>query len=202
MVLCHDKPKARARVIEKLADVAVKLRNMNNYSGLRAIITAITQSTYPNDEVMEIFGKTDLYKKYLSSDILMRTAGAHQSYRLALRNTKGPCIPCLFVTLAFLWFCFLTRSFNREVHTSDLRRAHEGNPDYKPDDPEKVHWAKFSMIGKFVGITTQLQAQCRSQPGYDIPENAAVAQLFDVPVMDYDVCVLDYLVWNLLITLL
>lgn len=96
MVLCHDKAKARARVVEKLADIAVKLRNMNNYSGLRAIITAITQSTYPNDEVMEIFKmKMDLHKKYLSSDILMRTAGAHQSYRLALRNTKGPCIPCL-----------------------------------------------------------------------------------------------------------
>ena len=98
MVLCHDKPKLRARVVEKLADIAVKLRGVNNYSGLRAIITAITQATYPNDEVMEMFkAKTDLYKKYLSSDILMRTAGAHQSYRLALRNTKKPCIPCLFV---------------------------------------------------------------------------------------------------------
>lgn len=97
MVLCHDRPKLRARVIEKLADIAVKLRNMNNYSGLRAIITAITQATYPSDDVMEIFKTKELYKKYLSSDILMRTAGAHQSYRLALRNTKGPCIPCLFV---------------------------------------------------------------------------------------------------------
>ncbi|KAH8118477.1 ras GEF [Phellopilus nigrolimitatus] len=169
MILCHDKAKPRARVVEKLADVAVKLRNMNNYSGLRAIITAITQATYPNDEVMEIFKtKTDLHKKYLSSDILMRTAGAHQSYRLALRNTKGPCIPCL------------------EVHTSDLRRAHEGNPDHKADDPSQLHWAKFNMIGKFVGTTTQLQAQCRGQNGYNFSENPQIAQLFDVPVMDYD----------------
>lgn len=98
LILCHDKtkPKARARIVEKLAEVAVRLRALNNYSGLRAIITAITQSTYPNDEVMEIFmAKIDLHKKYLSSDVLMRTAKAHQSYRLALRNTKGPCIPCL-----------------------------------------------------------------------------------------------------------
>ncbi|THH12356.1 hypothetical protein EW145_g71 [Phellinidium pouzarii] len=169
MVLCHDKTKPRARAVEKLAEVALKLRNMNNYSALRAIITAITQSTYPNDEVMEIFKtKVDLHKKYLSSDILMRTAGAHQAYRLALRNTKGPCIPCL------------------EVHTSDLRRAHEGNPDYKADDPSRIHWAKFSMIGKFISTTTQLQWQCRGQNGYQFPENALIGQLFDVPVMDYD----------------
>ena len=96
MILCHDKVRSRARVVEKLAEIAVRLRNLNNYSGLRAIITAISQATYPNDEVMDIFkAKVDLHKKYLSSDILMRTAGAHQSYRLALRNTKGPCIPCL-----------------------------------------------------------------------------------------------------------
>lgn len=102
MILCHDKTKSRARLVEKLADIAVKLRNLNNYSGLRAVITAITQSTYPNDEVMEIFKtRNELYKKYLSSDILMRTAGAHQSYRLALRNTKGPCIPCLSVNISF-----------------------------------------------------------------------------------------------------
>lgn len=169
MILCHDKSKSRARVVEKLAEVAVRLRNLNNYSGLRAIITAINQSTYPNDEVMEIFKqKTELHKKYLSSDILMRTSGAHQSYRMALKNTKGPCIPCL------------------EIHTSDLRRAHEGNPDHKPDDPTKIHWAKFNMIGKFVGTTTQLQNNCRGQHGYSFTENPHVGQYFDVPVMDYD----------------
>ncbi|PAV21147.1 ras GEF [Pyrrhoderma noxium] len=169
MILCHDKPKSRARVVEKLAEVAVRLRNLNNYSGLRAIITAITQSTYPNDEVMEIFKqKTELHKKYLSSDILMRTSGAHQSYRMALKNTKGPCIPCL------------------EIHTSDLRRAHEGNPDHKSDDPTKIHWAKFNMIGKFVTTTTQLQNNCRGQHGYGFVENPQIAQYFDIPVLDYD----------------
>lgn len=96
MVLCHDKPKARAKVVEKLADISIRLRVMNNYSGLRAIITAITRVTQFNDEVMEIFKtKTELHKKYLSSDILMRTYKAHNLYRLALRNTKGPVIPCL-----------------------------------------------------------------------------------------------------------
>ena len=75
------------------------------------------------------------------------------------------------------------------MHTSDLRRAHEGNPDFKADDPSKIHWAKFNMIGKFVATTTQLQDQCRGPDGYDFPENRIIGQLFDVPVMDYDVSI-------------
>ena len=98
LILCHDKMKARARQIEKFAEVAIRLRALNNYSGLRAIITAINQATFPGDPSMEIFkSKTELHKKYLSSDILLRTTGSHQSYRMALRNTKGPCIPSMLV---------------------------------------------------------------------------------------------------------
>ncbi len=119
---------------------------------------------------MDIFKqKTELHKKFLSSDILLRTSGAHQSYRLALRNTRGPCIPCI------------------EVHTSDMRRAHEGNPDTKADDPSKIHWAKFDMLGKFITATTQYQSQCRGPNGYKVYENQTLSQLFDAPVMDYDV---------------
>lgn len=175
MILCHDKIRQRAKQIEKFAEVAIRLRNMNNYSGLRAIVTAVHQSTYPGDEVMELFKqKTDLHKKFLSSDILLRTSGAHRSYRLALRNTRGPCIPCI------------------EVHTSDMRRAHEGNPDIKADDPSKVHWAKFDMLGKFITATTQYQRQCLGPNGYKLHENPALRQLFEVPVMDYDVSRLSY----------
>ncbi|KAL5535574.1 hypothetical protein ACEPAF_3668 [Sanghuangporus sanghuang] len=169
LILCHDKPKGRARQIEKFAEVATKLRMLNNYSGLRAVITAINQSTYPGDASMEIFKtKVDLHKKYLSSDILLRTTGAHQSYRMALRNTKGPCIPSL------------------EVHTSDLRRANEGNPDTKPDDPAKINWAKYTMMGRFIELITSIQDRCVGRNGYNFAENKYLGQLFDVPVMDYE----------------
>ena len=45
------------------------------------------------------------------------------------------------------------------------------------------------MIGKFVGTTTELQAQCRGPNGYNFSEDPHihVQQLFDVPLMDYDV---------------
>ena len=96
LILSHDKPKARAKQIEKFAEVANELRGLNNYSGLRAIITAISNSTFLGDAPMEIFrAKTELYKKFRSYDILLQSTGSHKSYRLALRNTKGPCIPAL-----------------------------------------------------------------------------------------------------------
>ena len=117
LILCHDKAKNRAKQVEKLAEIATRLRMLNNYSSLRAIVTAINQSTYTEDSVMELFrAKTeDLHKKFLSSNILLKTSGkllswlltprqdsdfcsgAHQSYRMALRNTKGACIPSLYV---------------------------------------------------------------------------------------------------------
>lgn len=71
---------------------------------------------------------------------------------------------------------------------SDLLRAHEGNPDTKPDDPSKIHWAKFNMIGKFIGNTSQYQAQCRDPNEYNFTENKVVAGLLDIVTMDYDVC--------------
>lgn len=55
----------------------------------------------------------------------------------------------------------------REVHMSDLIRAHEGNKENNSDHPGKIHWGKFNMIGKFVSSTTQCQVQCRNSSDYN-----------------------------------
>lgn len=96
LILCHKKAEARACQMEKFAEVAIMLRSLKNYSSLRAIVTAISASSFPGDPSMEIFRtKGELYKRYLSYDVLFHSTGAHRSYRLALRDTKGGCIPCL-----------------------------------------------------------------------------------------------------------
>jgi len=41
---------------------------------------------------------------------------------------------------------------------SDLIRAHEGNAETNPDYPNKIHWGKFNMIGKFVHSTTLMSS--------------------------------------------
>lgn len=49
----------------------------------------------------------------------------------------------------------------REIHTSDLIRADVGNKDFHDDDPTKIHWEKFNMIGRFIDTITQCQQACR-----------------------------------------
>lgn len=57
-------------------------------------------------------------------------------------------------------------------------KTQESNRDHKEGDPTQIHWAKFSMMGRFVSITTQCQNQCRSSSGYDLPERTHIRDLF------------------------
>lgn len=97
LILCHDRPKARARQIERLVEIGVSLRTLNNYSGLRALVAGINAATYSGDLPMEIFKQKALeaYKSYQSWDLLFQAIRSHRAYRMALRNTKGACIPAL-----------------------------------------------------------------------------------------------------------
>lgn len=161
LILCHDKPRNRAKQIEKFVDIAHKLRALNNYSALRAFVAGINNSTFQGDDTMETFKSKypDHYKNLLSWDVLLQQRGAHQAYRMALKNTKGACIPAL------------------EVHMSDLIRAHEGNPDFSRTEPKKVHWGKFSMLGRFIQCTTQCQIQCQTTTDYNFRERSKIRDL-------------------------
>jgi len=95
LILCHERPKNRARQIEKFIDIAMKLRQMNNYSALRAFVAGINNAT--DDPTMEALKSKspDHLKNLQSWDVLLQQTRAHRSYRLALRNSKGACIPAL-----------------------------------------------------------------------------------------------------------
>ncbi|EAU93003.2 hypothetical protein CC1G_06723 [Coprinopsis cinerea okayama7 len=162
LILCHDRPRHRARQVEKFVDIAHRLRMLNNYSALRAVVAGINSATFPGDETMEIFKSRspEQAKNLQSFDVLLQQIRAHRAYRLALRNSKGACIPAM------------------EVHMSDLIRANEGNGDFNDADPSKIHWGKFNMMGRFVDTTTQCQIQCSNSNDYDFPERPAVAELF------------------------
>ena len=60
---------------------------------------------------------------------------------------------------------------------SDLIRSHEGNADVNPNDPHKVHWGKYSMMGRFITSTTQCQAQCRASSDYNFMERPYIEEL-------------------------
>ncbi|KAF7320321.1 Ras guanyl-nucleotide exchange factor [Mycena kentingensis (nom. inval.)] len=161
LILCHDKHKMRAKQIEKIVEIAQKLRGLNNYAALRAFVAGINHSTFPGDPTMEHFKlkSPDQAKNLQSWDVLLQQIRSHRAYRLALRNTKGACIPAL------------------EVHMSDLIRAHEANDDINPSDPSKIHWGKFNMMGRFINSTTQCQAQCRAANDYNFPQKEHITDM-------------------------
>lgn len=88
-----------------------------------------------------------LFKKFLSLVTLLHQREAHRAYRMALKSTPGACIPAVYV---YLCHCILSSSYlmYRIVHVSDLLRANDGNPDWHPQDPLLLHWAKFNMLGR------------------------------------------------------
>ena len=81
---------------------------------------------------------------------------------------------------------------HREIHLSDLIRAHEGNPDYHDDDPTKIHWAKFNMMARFIDTIVQCQKGCRESGEYDrFQDRHEIRKLFltdrEDALMDYEV---------------
>jgi hypothetical protein len=103
-ILCHDRPKQRAKQIEKFIDIAQRLRGLNNYSALRAFVAGINNSTFPTDLTMQSFkGRSpDLFKTFQSWDILFQAVRSHRAYRMALKSSKGACIPALCVSVRLL----------------------------------------------------------------------------------------------------
>ena len=99
LILCHDRPKHRAKQIEKFVDIAQRLRGFNNYSALRAFVAGINNSTFPTDPTMEIFKarSPEQFKTFQSWDILFQAIRSHRAYRMALKSSKGACIPALCV---------------------------------------------------------------------------------------------------------
>jgi hypothetical protein len=97
LILCHKSPKSRVRQIEKFVEIAQRLRAMNNYSALRAFVAGINNATFSGDEASELFRRTlpDHHKYLRSWEVLLQAVRSHRTYRLALRNSKGACIPAL-----------------------------------------------------------------------------------------------------------
>jgi len=68
---------------------------MNNYSALRAFVAGINNAM--DDPTTDYFKSKspDASKNLMSWDVLLQQIRAHRAYRMALRNSKGGCIPAL-----------------------------------------------------------------------------------------------------------
>lgn len=190
LILCHDKPKARARQMNKFMDIGHKLRLHNNYSALRAFVAGINSATFQGDETLDDFNLNypEQAKCLQSWDVLLKQNRAHRSYRLALRNSKGSRIPALCVYSSCHSFSRFAEQLSREVHMSDLIKAHEGNQDKHESEPMLIHWGKYDMLARFIDGVTDCQTYCRNHNDYNkFPDRPEVRRLLARPVMSFEV---------------
>lgn len=129
MILLRDKPKHRARALEKFMSLAWKVRQLNNYNSLGAIVAGI------NGHEIARLGQTrelvpqDVQKQFLRLTILMGISRSHAAYRMAWDNSFSERIP--FIPLL----------------RQDLTMAASANPTFIGNN---INWKKFEIMGEAV----------------------------------------------------
>ncbi|EMC95338.1 hypothetical protein BAUCODRAFT_578020 [Baudoinia panamericana UAMH 10762] len=132
-ILLRDKPKHRALMLEKFMRIARKLRELNNYNSLGAIIAGIKSSAIGRLNATRELLPQDVGKDWLKLEILMSSSRSHAAYRLAWENSNSERIPYI------------------PLHLRDLASAEQGNSNFIGDDQNgKINWKKFEIMGDVV----------------------------------------------------
>lgn len=130
MILLRDKAKHRAQILEKFMNIALKLRQLNNYNGLAAILAGINGTAIHRLAQTRSLVPAELQKRFARLVILMGTQKSHFAYRLAWENSPLPRIP--FIPL----------------HRRDLVSAEEGSKTFVGPKGDRINWKKFEVLGE------------------------------------------------------
>lgn len=170
-ILFRDKPKHRALMTEKMMRIGRKLRELNNYNAVGAIIagiksTAVSRLSLTKELIPERVGRD-----WARLEILMSHSRSFAAYRLAWENTSSERIPYL------------------PLHLRDLTTAEQGNPTFIGDEKDrKINWKKFEIMGEVV--VSMQRAQGMPYRGLGKGEPAIKELILDVKLeKDDDVCV-------------
>jgi hypothetical protein len=137
MILLRDKPKHRAKALEKFMALAWKVRQLNNYNSLGAIVAGITGHEIGRLGATRELVPSEVQKQFLRLTILMGISRSHAAYRMAWDNSPGERIP----------FLPLVRQ--------DLTMAASANQTFVGTN---VNWKKFEIMGDvIVGIQRSLE---------------------------------------------
>ena len=160
MILLRDKAKHRAKMLEKFMSIAwvscdpvsckksihckQKLRHLNNYNGLGALVAGINGMAIHRLAQTRGLVSSSTQKDFMRLEILMSTHKSHFAYRLAWENTSAARIPFL------------------PLHRRDLVMVEEGNRTFLGPETDRINWKKFEMMGEVV-------AGIRQSQGYPYP---------------------------------
>ncbi|TKX20476.1 RasGEF domain-containing protein 2 [Elsinoe australis] len=129
-VLYRDKPKHRALMLEKFMQVARKLRELNNYNSLGAVLAGIKSTPVYRLTATKELVSAEVMKDWMKLEILMAQTRSFSSYRLAWENSNGERIPYLPLPIR------------------DLVGAETGNKTFIGNDSYgRINWRKFEVMG-------------------------------------------------------
>ncbi|GAP89014.1 hypothetical protein SAMD00023353_3400960 [Rosellinia necatrix] len=132
MILMRDKAKHRAQMLEKFMHIALKLRQLNNYNGLAAVLAGINGTSIHRLSQTRALVPTDVQKRFARLVLLMGTQKGYFAYRLAWENSPLPRIP--FIPL----------------HRKDLVSAEEGSITFVGPQSNRLNWKKFEVLGEII----------------------------------------------------
>lgn len=150
MILLRDKPKHRAPLLEKFMDLAWKVRQMNNYHALGALVAALNSEEIVRLSQTQELISQDKHKEFMRLKILMGHQKSHAAYRMAWDNSSSERIP------------FLPRI------QEDLTKAASANATWIGN---RINWAKFEVMGE-----TILSIQKSQDQPYNFPDRTARGQ--------------------------
>lgn len=130
MILLRDKAKHRAQMLEKFMNIALKLRQLNNYNGLAAVLAGVNGTAIHRLTQTRALVAESVQKRFARLVILMGTQKSHFAYRLAWENSPLPRIP--FIPL----------------HRRDLVSAEEGSKTLVGPGGDRINWKKFEVLGE------------------------------------------------------
>jgi hypothetical protein len=169
MVLMRDKAKHRAQMLEKFMNVALKLRKLNNYNGLAAVLAGINGTAIHRLAQTRALVTPDVQKRFARLVLLMGTQKSHFAYRLAWENSPLPRIP--FIPL----------------HRRDLVSAEEGSRTFVGANGDRINWKKFEILSEV--ILPIMKSQVVSYPNLATHTEARQLILDCKMPVDEEVCI-------------
>lgn len=132
-ILFRDKAKHRVQMLEKLMQVARRLRELNNYNSLGAFLAGISSAAVHRLNATRELLSPEMQKDWMKLEILMSPTKSYTAYRLAWENSSGERIPFLPLPLR------------------DLVGAQEGNKTFIGDEADgRINWLMFEVMGDTV----------------------------------------------------
>nr|XP_005987940.1 PREDICTED: RAS guanyl-releasing protein 4 isoform X3 [Latimeria chalumnae] len=137
MILNRPTPQQRAEVFSKFIHVAQKLRHLQNFNTLMAVIGALCHSSVSRLKETSSFLSQEVTKALNEMTELLSSSSNYSSYRRVYSECIGFKIPIL------------------GVHLKDLVSLHEALPDYLEDN--KINLSKLQSLYNHVSELIQLQ---------------------------------------------